>query len=64
MATGTWIAIALLTAFWWALGLFVLASLADVSPWVRRRASSLFEWLEGRGAETASGAAIARVVAA
>jgi hypothetical protein len=32
MTTATWIAIALLTPFWWGVGLFILAWLGDVSP--------------------------------
>ena len=32
MTTATWIAIALLTPFWWGLGLFILAWFGDVSP--------------------------------
>ena len=50
----TWIGIALLTPFWWALGLFVLALLGDVSPWWRPRVSRLFERLERLHAEPAS----------
>ena len=32
MTTAAWIAIALLTPFWWGLGLFILAWFGDVSP--------------------------------
>ena len=37
MTTATWIAIVLLTPFWWGLGLFILAWLGDVSPPLRPR---------------------------
>ncbi|MGE5814469.1 MAG: hypothetical protein ACM36C_08285 [Acidobacteriota bacterium] len=40
------IAVALLIPFWWGLGLFILACLGDVSPWVRPHVSRLFDWLE------------------
>jgi len=46
MTRGSWIAIALLTPFWWAMGLLVLAVLGSVSPWWRPRVSRLFDWLE------------------
>ena len=51
--SGQWIAIALLTPFWWALTLFVLAFLADVSPRWRPRVARLFNWLE-RSRETSA----------
>jgi hypothetical protein len=44
--TDVWIAMALLTPFWWALGLLILAMLGDVSPWWRPGVSRLFDWLE------------------
>ncbi len=50
MNTFSWIAIALLTPFWWGLGLFVVALLGDVSPGWRTRVSRLFDRLEGREA--------------
>ncbi len=40
------IACALLIPFWWALGLFILACLGDLSPRLRPRVSRLFHWLE------------------
>jgi protein-S-isoprenylcysteine O-methyltransferase Ste14 len=63
MTTATWIAMALLTPFWWGLGLFILAWFGDVSPPLRARVSRLFEgqtllapkrvWLQvQRGART------------
>ena len=48
MQTATWITIALLTPFWWGLGLFVLALLGDLSPGERARVSRLFDRLERR----------------
>ena len=45
MTTATCIAIALLTPFWWGLGLFVLAWLAAVSPPLQAPVSRLFDWL-------------------
>ena len=44
--TATWIAIALLTPFWWGMGLLVLALLASLSPWWHTRVSRLFDRLE------------------
>jgi hypothetical protein len=41
-----WIAVALLTPFWWGLGLLVLASIGDVSRAFRPRVSRLFDRLE------------------
>jgi hypothetical protein len=46
MTTATWLTIALLTPFWWGLGLFILAWLGDLSHSWRRRVSRLFAWLE------------------
>ncbi len=43
MRTVIWITIALLAPFWWALGLFLLALLGDVSPAWRARVSRLFD---------------------
>jgi len=51
MTTATWIALALLTPFWWGLGLLILAWLGDVSPPLRPRVSRLFHWLERTRAE-------------
>ena len=42
-----WITVALLTPFWWAVGLFVIALLGDLSASWRVRASRLFNRLEG-----------------
>jgi hypothetical protein len=44
--TAVSIAIALLTPFWWGLGLLILAWLGDVSTRLRPRVSRLFDWLE------------------
>jgi hypothetical protein len=41
------IACALLIPFWWALGLFILACLGDLSPRLRPLVSRLFDRLEG-----------------
>jgi hypothetical protein len=46
LTTATWIGIALLTPFWWGMGLLVLALLASVSPWWHTRVSRLFDRLE------------------
>ena len=64
MTTATWIAIALLTPFWWGLGLFILAWLGDVSPQLRPRVSRLFDWLERTRAESPTEPAISRAAAA
>ena len=40
------IAVALLIPFWWALGLFIMACLGDLSPRVRPLVSRLFDRLE------------------
>ena len=58
------IAIALLTPFWWGLGLLILAWLGDVSPWWRPRVSRLFDWLEHMRAESPNERAISAAVAA
>jgi hypothetical protein len=59
-----WIAVALLTPFWWALGLFILALLGDMSPAWRPRVSRLFDWLERTRAESPNEPAVSRGVAA
>jgi hypothetical protein len=64
MTTATWIAIALLTPFWWGLGLFILAWLGDVSPPLRQRVSRLFDWLERTRAESPTEPAMPRAEAA
>jgi hypothetical protein len=38
----TWILVALLTPFWWGMGLLVVALLGDLSAWWHVRASRLF----------------------
>jgi hypothetical protein len=63
MTTATWIAVALLTPFWWGLGVFILAWLADVSPLLRPRASRLFDWLERTHAESPNERVISRPAA-
>ena len=60
MTTAIWIAIALLTPFWWGLGLFILAWFGDVSPPLRGRVSRLFDCLERTGAESPNVSAISR----
>jgi hypothetical protein len=62
MTTATWIAIALLTPFWWGLGLFILAWLGDVSPRVRPRVSRLFDSLERTRATSPNEPAISHAV--
>ena len=64
MTTATWVAIALLTPFWWGLGLFILAWLGDVSPPLRPRVSRLFRSLEGTRAGSPTEPAISRAAAA
>ena len=64
MTTAAWIAIALLTPFWWGLGLFILAWLGDVWPRLRPRVSRLFDWLERTLAESPNEPAISRAAAA
>jgi hypothetical protein len=62
--SATWIPIALLTPFWWALGLFVLAVLGDLSPRWRTRVSRLFDWLERTRTESPDEPTISRADAA
>lgn len=64
MTTATWITVALLTPFWWGLGLFVLAWLGDVSHWWRPRVSRLFAWLERTSAASPTEPAMSRAAAA
>ena len=64
MTTATWIAIALLTPFWWSLGLFILAWFGDMSPALRPRVSRLFDSLERTRAGSPNEPAIARAAAA
>jgi hypothetical protein len=46
MTTAHWTAIVLLTPFWWAVGLLLLALLGDLFPSWRRRVAPLFDKLE------------------
>jgi hypothetical protein len=46
MTTVQWTAIVLLTPFWWAMGLSILALLGDLFPSWRRRVSPLFAKLD------------------
>jgi hypothetical protein len=62
--TAVLITIALLTPFWWALGLLILALLGDVWPRWRPRVSRLFDWLERTRVESPNEPAISRSVAA
>ena len=62
--TAASITIALLTPFWWGLGLFILALLGDVSTRWRPRVSRLFDWLERTHVESPNEPAISRTVAA
>ena len=64
MTTALWIAIALLTPFWWSVGLLVLAWLGDMSAPLRPRVRRLFEWLERTRAKSPTEPAISRAAAA
>jgi hypothetical protein len=64
MTTAVWIAVPLLTPFWWGLGLLVLAWLGDVSPRLRPRVRRLFDSLERTRAESPNAPAISRAAAA
>ena len=64
MTTAIWIAIALLTPFWWGVGLLILAWLGDVSAPSRPRVRRLFDWLERTRAESPTEPAISRAAAA
>ena len=64
MTTAAWITVALLTPFWWAMGLFILALLGDLSPRWRPRVARLFDWLERTRAESPNEPAISRAAAA
>ena len=64
MTTATCIASALLTPFWWGLGLFILAWFGVVSPSLRARVSRLFDCLERTRAESPNEPAISRAAAA
>jgi hypothetical protein len=54
MQTATWIVIALLAPFWWAVGLLLLALLGDVSTRWHAPVSRLFDRLQGTRAEPVS----------
>ena len=60
MTTATWIAVALLTPFWWGLALLIMAWLGDLSAPLRPRVSRLFDWLECTRAESPNEPAISR----
>jgi hypothetical protein len=64
MTPAIWIAVGLLTPFWWGLGLLVLAWLGDVSPRLRPRVRPLFDSLEHTRAESPNEPTISRAVAA
>jgi hypothetical protein len=64
MTTAIWIAIALLTPFWWGVGLLILAWLGDVSAPLRSLVRRLFDWLERTRAESPTEPAISRAAAA
>jgi hypothetical protein len=64
MTTAIWIAIALLTPFWWGVGLLILAWLGDVSAPLRPPVRRLFDWLERTRAESPTEPAISRAAAA
>ncbi len=55
---------ALLIPFWWALGLFILALLADVWPRWRPHVARLFDWLERTGVKSPNEPAMSRTAAA
>jgi hypothetical protein len=64
MTTATSITIALLTPFWWGMGLLILAWLGDVWPRSRARVSRLFDRLERTRAGSPDEPAVARAFAA
>jgi hypothetical protein len=64
MTSATWIAVALLAPFWWAMGLFVLAAFGDLSPPWRPRVLRLFDRLERTRAESPIEPAMSRPIAA
>ena len=51
MATAQWTAIVLLTPFWWAMGLLVLALFGYLFPWWRRHVAPLFDKLNQMATE-------------
>ena len=46
MTTATWILIAMLTPFWWGMGLLTVALIGDLFPWSQARVSRAFNQLE------------------
>ena len=62
--SGLWIAITLLTPFWWAVGLSILAVLGDLRPWWRPRVAHLFNRLECTHEPSRNQPAISPAVAA
>ena len=56
--TATWICVALLTPFWWGLGLMLLALVADLWPPWRVHISRFFDLLERTRGEERKLAAI------
>ena len=62
MTPSRWILIALLTPFWWASGLMLLALVADLFPSWRQRVLTVFNRLERGGYEQAT-AVLNRVAA-
>ena len=51
MTTAQWTTIVLLTPFWWAMGLLVLALFGDLFPWWRRHVAPLFDKLNQMATE-------------
>ena len=64
MTTATWIAVALLAPFWWAMSLFMLAAFGGLSPRWRPRVLRLFDRLERTRAESAIEPGMSRPIAA
>jgi hypothetical protein len=60
MTTAIWIAVLLLTPFWWGLGLLILAWLGDVSPPLGLRVRRLFNSLERTRVESPNQPAVSR----
>ncbi len=51
MTIAQWITMALLAPVWWAIGLMLLALLADLFPWWRERVFAVFNRLEHTSTE-------------
>jgi hypothetical protein len=64
LSAAAWIAIALLTPFWWALGLLILALLGDVWPRWRPHVSRLFDRLDRTRVQPSTRRAISTAAAA